>query len=121
MSENDYTPIAISLPLRIILVPRSTYRKNPLEHFNTYNVYVVRDREKILYIGSTCTGVPDRIRGHIHDKKSPLGMWLKRFPVESRSLMVEIYKYHSQKEIREAERHFIHTLNPSLNITRYDK
>jgi NMD protein affecting ribosome stability and mRNA decay len=70
-------------------------------------VYIIRDNERVKYIGKTSRSVPQRIREHLHNRAS-----FHRCSVEMR-----IYQF-KEADLGETEKELIVALSPDENLVR---
>lgn len=96
--------------------PAQIRRRELLNGFKSYVVYIVRDDQKIIYIGSTNYNAEIRIRQHITGK-SDLGIRIRQHYPESMGWTVEMIKC-DKHELRQKEKFLIHELNPEINRRR---
>lgn len=79
-----------------------------------FYVYAVLDDNKPIYVGKTTTAIYARLCKHMQ-KDSPLGYWLyTEQPTKYKGIDIEVHSVIG--DLGEAEKFFIQTMNPLLNI-----
>ena len=76
-------------------------------------VYVVRDGEQAIYVGSTNYSVVERLPEHLHNK-SKLGLYIMEHSPESDEWVIDFYRVADKNNLRKREKEIADNLNPLL-------
>ncbi len=77
-------------------------------------VYIVKQDERILYVGCSTYGPTQRLKQHL-SSRSPLGQYIKSRKPTSDAWKVEVNFYPNRKTALAAELEFIRNLKPEIN------
>lgn len=108
-------PVAAPLPAPLTLKMGDLLRsrfKHRLSAHQRNIVYIIREGESVLYVGSTRYGARSRIKSH-QKAHSPLGEALRTNP-KFKEWDVEMIAHSDYRSAADKEKHLIRELNPAF-------